>query len=213
MSTWRSLFTQTILKRGKEYYRAGKAKKLTWESDPENRGGDIYEATVRGTRNYHVVIKASAGEIQEMSCTCPYASDGNLCKHEAAVLLAIEDEYEKLYVDSEEDGEKNSGSAEAGASNRSGSGKHSSKDGSGGEQNDWSGKSTTFWTGTERFWKAEGLLPADMRSEIPWRVWRSFEQRRHGNGRRLQVRRMPRLPRTISRTNITISIRRNSGHI
>ena len=144
MSTWRSLFTQTILKRGKEYYRAGKAKKLTWESDPENRGGDIYEATVRGSRNYHVVIRASAGEIQEMSCTCPYASDGNLCKHEAAVLLAIEDEYEKLYVDSEEDGEKNSGSAEAGASNRSGSGKHSSKDGSGGEQNDWSGKGSIY---------------------------------------------------------------------
>ena len=144
MSTWRSLFTQTILKRGKEYYRAGKAKKLTWESDPENRGGDIYEATVRGSRKYHVVIRASAGEIQEMSCTCPYASDVNLCKHEAAVLLAIEDEYEKLYVDSEEDGEKNSGSAEAGASNRSGSGKHSSKDGSGGEQNDWSGKGSIY---------------------------------------------------------------------
>ena len=95
MSTWRSLFSQTILTRGREYYRAGKAKKLSWESDPEHRGGDIYEATVRGSRNYHVVIKASAGEIREMSCTCPYAAAGMLCKHEAAVLLAIEDEYEK----------------------------------------------------------------------------------------------------------------------
>lgn len=143
MSTWRSLFSQTILTRGREYYRAGKAKKLSWESDPEHRGGDIYEATVRGSRNYHVVIKASAGEIREMSCTCPYAAAGMPCKHEAAVLLAIEDEYEKLYVDSDEKNEEKSGSDKAGVEHSGGSASRSSqgKTGSGrGESDGWFGE-------------------------------------------------------------------------
>ena len=31
-------------------------------------------------------------EIEEMECTCPYAEDGNYCKHMAAVLYAAEKE-------------------------------------------------------------------------------------------------------------------------
>jgi SNF2 family DNA or RNA helicase len=140
MRTWRSLFTQTMLTRGKEYYRAGKAKKLSWESDPEKRGGDIYEATVRGSRNYHVVIKASAGVIREMSCTCPYAADGSRCKHEAAVLLAIEDEYEKLHADPDEKEAGKSGSGAEAAANGSGSNSGSDEGNAGKGENSWFGE-------------------------------------------------------------------------
>ncbi|MGN0363764.1 MAG: SNF2 helicase associated domain-containing protein [Bilifractor sp.] len=103
MKSWRSLFTQNILSRGKAYYNAGKAKKLSDSEDPLDPYMDLYEATVRGSRNYHVEIRAMGQYVREMSCTCPYAEQGNACKHEAAVLLAIEKEYGKLYVDEESD--------------------------------------------------------------------------------------------------------------
>ena len=35
-------------------------------------------------------IKFDGGEIEDMECSCPYADDGNYCKHMAAVLYAAE---------------------------------------------------------------------------------------------------------------------------
>lgn len=95
------MFSQSVLSRAREYYKAGKAKKLTCEA--EDYDEDLFTATVRGTRNYHVEIRETAGEITGMSCTCPYAQEGNHCKHMAATLMAIEDEYGKLSAP-EEDG-------------------------------------------------------------------------------------------------------------
>lgn len=101
MKSWRSLFSQNVLSRGREYYHAGKAKKLSLSENPKDPAEEIYEATVRGTRNYHVRIQAYDKEIESMSCTCPYSAEGNACKHEASVLMAIEDEYGKLYAEAD----------------------------------------------------------------------------------------------------------------
>lgn len=44
-----------------------------------------------GSDDYEVNIYFSDGEIEDMYCNCPYASDGNTCKHMAAVLYLLED--------------------------------------------------------------------------------------------------------------------------
>ena len=96
MSDWKVLFSQTMLTRGRSYFRTGKAKKL----QEDDEGG--YSAVVRGSRNYKVQIRTRWDEgaewIDAMSCTCPYARDGSRCKHMAAVLYMIEDQYYPLQV-------------------------------------------------------------------------------------------------------------------
>lgn len=49
---------------------------------------------VEGTEDYEVDIEMEDGRICEMYCTCPYADDGNNCKHMAAVLYEIEEQEE-----------------------------------------------------------------------------------------------------------------------
>ena len=51
-----------------------------------------YEATVEGTEEYDVEIEIRDGRIYDMYCSCPYAEDGNYCKHMAAVLYVITEE-------------------------------------------------------------------------------------------------------------------------
>ena len=46
---------------------------------------------VSGSDDYEVNIYFSDGEIEDMYCDCPYASDGNNCKHMAAVLYLFDD--------------------------------------------------------------------------------------------------------------------------
>ena len=99
MSDWKEIFSSSILAKGREYFMSGKAKRL-------QEGDDGFSATVRGSRNYYVSIRTRWGKEEEewitgMSCTCPYAREGNICKHMAAVLYLIEDEYYPLEVDEE----------------------------------------------------------------------------------------------------------------
>lgn len=51
-----------------------------------------YHALVEGTDVYEIEIEMDDDGIYEMSCTCPYADDGNYCKHMAAVLYHIHGE-------------------------------------------------------------------------------------------------------------------------
>lgn len=81
---WRNLFRPHILERGLDYYEAGEVVSLE-----ETING--YKAVVNGTEEYSVEIEVSGDNIQDMFCDCPYADDGNYCKHMAAVLYAIED--------------------------------------------------------------------------------------------------------------------------
>ena len=82
MLQWQHLFSTTILQRGREYYRKNKVRSLIQD-------GDLYYASVEGTEEYEVQVRLRGGRVDFMSCECPYARDGNRCKHMAATLYEI----------------------------------------------------------------------------------------------------------------------------
>ena len=81
---WKNLFRKTILDRGYGYYLEGAVEDISREDD-------VISATVSGTELYEVEIFLDHGEVYDMDCDCPYAEDGNYCKHMAAVLYELED--------------------------------------------------------------------------------------------------------------------------
>lgn len=85
MKNWQEYFLPRILERGWNYYKDGAVQSLT--TTPTG-----YRATVSGTEDYEVEIELEGDDIAEMYCDCPYADDGNYCKHMAAVLYAVEEE-------------------------------------------------------------------------------------------------------------------------
>lgn len=85
MQDWKDLFRRHILKRGENYFEEGAVAELK-----KTPGG--YYAVVEGTEDYEVEIETEGDEIVEMYCTCPYADDGNYCKHMVAVLYKIDEE-------------------------------------------------------------------------------------------------------------------------
>lgn len=82
--SWHRLFQPHILERGLDYYESGLVQSL-------EQTGDIYEAIVEGTEDYAVQISVRNGVVEEAYCSCPYAADGNYCKHMAAVLFQIQE--------------------------------------------------------------------------------------------------------------------------
>ncbi|MBM6990730.1 MAG: SWIM zinc finger family protein [Mobilibacterium timonense] len=86
---WKELFAARILSRGYDYYLDGRV----WNLQVSNVE---VSATVDGTEEYCVTIKLADGRIEDMDCDCPYAADGNYCKHEAAVLYALAKESEDV---------------------------------------------------------------------------------------------------------------------
>lgn len=59
MSKWTSLFTPTILKRGLEYYNAGRVRELT-------RDNNEFSATILGPDYYYVDITLDkSGNVKE----------------------------------------------------------------------------------------------------------------------------------------------------
>ncbi len=82
MLQWQHLFSGGILQRGRDYYKQNKVRSLI-------RDGDIYYATVEGTEDYEVVVRIENDRVSSMRCSCPYAEDGNRCKHMAAALYEI----------------------------------------------------------------------------------------------------------------------------
>lgn len=87
---WKDCFSSRILNRGYEYYESGNVLDI-------ERTEDGYTATVAGSWEYTVTIDVDEdGDFIDADCDCPYSQDGNYCKHEAAVLYALEldgDEY------------------------------------------------------------------------------------------------------------------------
>ena len=84
---WAGFFTKTILQRGKDYYKRGKAKKVVGTAEG-------YSITVRGSRNYKVEIYTDEyGWYEGVSCTCPYAQEGHYCKHMAAAFYLMDDQF------------------------------------------------------------------------------------------------------------------------
>lgn len=84
LANFKQQIDETILQRGRSYYSGGRVLTLG-EVEPGR-----WQAEVEGRQPYRVAITAGAGEALSWSCTCPYT--GPVCKHIAAVLLALEAE-------------------------------------------------------------------------------------------------------------------------
>lgn len=82
MIKWKSLFKPAIRRRGRDILMEESI--LTF-----NNNKDILSATVQGIEDYKV--KIDINNLDKMTCTCPYFKDGNLCKHQAAVLYAYDE--------------------------------------------------------------------------------------------------------------------------
>ena len=82
MESWKNWFQPHILERGRTYFDEGRVSDL-------ERTEDGCTATVEGTEEYEVEILLDGDSIEDMICDCPYAEDGNACKHMAAVLFAV----------------------------------------------------------------------------------------------------------------------------
>jgi uncharacterized Zn finger protein len=80
MNNWAELFSPIIMDRGMGYYQNGAVRVR------ENTTSKIV-ADVMGTESYRVGIAFNGSLIESMDCECPYALDGNHCKHMAAVML------------------------------------------------------------------------------------------------------------------------------
>lgn len=98
---WKKLFATHILERGYDYYCEDAVENLDISTD-------IISADVIGTEDYEVEISLNNGEVTDMYCSCPYATDGNNCKHMAAVLYEWtegqqSDEYSKENKEVDED--------------------------------------------------------------------------------------------------------------
>ena len=83
IKNWRQFFSKVILERGRDYFENDMVEIIS--ADDRN-----IEAEVDGSYTYDVEITIDKGEVEDMSCNCPYANDGNYCKHMAAVLFAAE---------------------------------------------------------------------------------------------------------------------------
>ncbi len=84
IADWKKLFAPRILSRGEEYYDSELV-------EIEAMDEQSIEATVEGTDTYSVEIVLKNNRVAQMACDCPYATDGNNCKHMAAVLFAADD--------------------------------------------------------------------------------------------------------------------------
>ena len=81
---WKKYFSKKILDRGYDYYRDSAVEDMEFSDN-------VINAAVIGNDDYEVEIVLSDSKIEEMYCSCPYASDGNYCKHMAAVLYEWEE--------------------------------------------------------------------------------------------------------------------------
>ena len=89
MKNWKNSFRNIILERGYDYYMQGLV-----EDYREDNG--VINATVCGSEDYEVDIKLVNGKLDDAYCSCPYAEDGNYCKHMAAVLYEYEERCDRI---------------------------------------------------------------------------------------------------------------------
>lgn len=75
---WGRKFQSHILSRGWNYAMDGMVSGI-------KRDGDTITAVVEGTEYYRVEIDYDGQVVQEAYCSCPYAAEGNWCKHKLMI--------------------------------------------------------------------------------------------------------------------------------
>ena len=96
MLEWKEFFDPNVIESGKSYARHYAVKHIT-------KRGNTFDAKVQGTELYYVKLHYDGYRIMDSSCSCPYASRGNYCKHMAAVLYKIDELKEEAYFNDKED--------------------------------------------------------------------------------------------------------------
>lgn len=86
--SWNERFTNAILKQGEGYFKENRVADLK-----QTKSG--YEALVQENHSYPVTIVMKDKVLKSMRCSCFVAKGQKNCKHMAAVLFAIEQEWEK----------------------------------------------------------------------------------------------------------------------
>lgn len=76
---WKHYFESRIIDRGYMYYKLGNVEAFKHSKNK-------ITAHVKGTKYYQVEISFDDNKITNYYCTCPYAAEGTMCKHMAAVL-------------------------------------------------------------------------------------------------------------------------------
>lgn len=99
---WKHLFRPHILERGLDYYERGFVQNY-------DEGNDFVQATVQGSSAYDVYVDIIDGKIVDMQCDCPYAQDGDQCKHMAALLFYMENKKEVCVDNQKRTREKDDG--------------------------------------------------------------------------------------------------------
>lgn len=86
---WKKQFSSIILKRGQDYYKKGNVEIIEVDED-------YIHAEVRSDNSWRIYDVDIEFDYQtnkpQLWCDCQYAYDGNKCKHEAAVMYAIEEQ-------------------------------------------------------------------------------------------------------------------------
>lgn len=85
---WKWMFSPQILERARNYFREERV-------DHIQRLGDWFFAEVKGSSNYQVLTQVEDDQVVKVGCNCPYSKNGYLCKHEAALLMELENSSEE----------------------------------------------------------------------------------------------------------------------
>lgn len=89
---WQGEFDPRIIDRGLTYYESGQVKDF-------KKVNNHISATVIGSDYYSVSIDMDGDSIINADCDCPYAMDGNNCKHMVAVLFYFEEKSSDIIDD------------------------------------------------------------------------------------------------------------------
>lgn len=92
MKKWEDFFTKDILDNGYALFTNDQVLEAV-------RCDNGYEAVVRDTKDYRVMIETEFGEVAAMHCDCTYASEGTHCKHMAAALFALTESVSETFRD------------------------------------------------------------------------------------------------------------------
>lgn len=92
MAQWSKLFPQRILDRGEIYFENETIQSVQLATDREH-----FTAKVQGGIGQYYNVSGRLrldGRASELKCDCPWAKKGHRCKHQVAVLMAVEKEQE-----------------------------------------------------------------------------------------------------------------------
>lgn len=101
-NSWKQLFTDTILRRGKALANQGNITDIEFKEDHQHFEAYVYSSD--GYYEYLITGKyTDDGQVSEINCDCPWARQGHNCKHVAAVLFELNKMGKDYYINNSDD--------------------------------------------------------------------------------------------------------------